>query len=174
MTSVCYDEYKIFIKVMEDQFMIKIYLTVYHFERVMYNRFRGLWFVFIHFFHCLFACLFLSDTFERGMGGGGGGEGLEGNRGRGLGTDHVLWNVYNAEMYITVTSVSLCLLVTFPHQNKDAPNVNGHAEGLSLQGMTVHAAQGLPAANPADGSGEPAQKPRRVSGSLVDWLLLKG
>ena len=52
--------------------------------------------------------------------------------------------------------------------------VNGHMEGLSLQGMTVHGAHGVQGAvqnseNPA----EPAQKPRRVSFVLhpVSWAL---
>ena len=49
-------------------------------------------------------------------------------------------------------------------QNKDPPALNGHMEGLSLQGMTVHGAQGVQgAAQNAENPAEPMQKPRRVS-----------
>ena len=57
-----------------------------------------------------------------------------------------------------------CLFFFFPcMQNKDPPALNGHMEGLSLQGMTVHGAQGIQgAAQNAENPAESTQKPRRV------------
>ena len=57
-----------------------------------------------------------------------------------------------------------CLFFFFPcMQNKDPPALNGHMEGLSLQGMTVHGAPGIQgAAQNAENPAESTQKPRRV------------
>ncbi|KAL8615068.1 hypothetical protein ACOMHN_013602 [Nucella lapillus] len=62
---------------------------------------------------------------------------------------------------------SAAISINGPAVNKDGPALNGHAEGLSLQGMTVHGAQG--AIHHAENTNESAQtqKPRRF-GQIID------
>ncbi|XP_076465046.1 katanin p60 ATPase-containing subunit A-like 2 isoform X3 [Babylonia areolata] len=61
---------------------------------------------------------------------------------------------------------SAAVSVSGPAMNKDGQAVNGHAEGLSLQGMTVHGAQG--AIQNSENPSEPVQKPRRQFGQIID------